>query len=186
MKTQIQREELTQIADLVIKNYKVDIRANKRDNEYIHGRWLYAKLAMEFTPYSLALIGGELGKDHASVLNYKRRIENPNYFNKQLEFLYTLYKVELLETYPMMLEYKKLMNNELTDIVINTGPEAIIQFYEKKLRNKDEAFKQIKKTKLRLKIKNETMSNLLAEKTKELEELKKLFDKLPEQYKLKD
>lgn len=138
MKTSRRVPTLRIIADLVIKNYKIDIRAKGRNSELIKARWLYTKLARTHTFYSTEMIGGEIGKDHATILHYYKRIDSFTYFTKDLELLFILYSQELLVIRP------DLVNTEVVTTLNRDDYTAIFSEFRK-------VIKKLKKTILELK-----------------------------------
>ena len=100
MKTNQKEPTLVIIADLVIKNYGLNIRDRGRGSEVCKARWIYFKLARDHTSFSAALIGSEIGRDHSTVLHYYKNIQNPYVFTGDLEHLFEEYSSELKTLLP--------------------------------------------------------------------------------------
>lgn len=64
------------IKKLVEKEFNLDISSKKRLSHIVHARWVYFKLAREFTTCSLATIGKEALRDHATVLHGLKYIDS--------------------------------------------------------------------------------------------------------------
>lgn len=65
---------LKDIADVVSNTLEIDIRKRTRQREFVNARAVYYKIARDYTPFSLARIGRELGQDHASVIHYLNNV----------------------------------------------------------------------------------------------------------------
>lgn len=63
------------IHDIVEKEFKIKLATKKRHNHIVHARWVYFKLAREFTSASLSTIGKEVRRDHATVLHGLKYID---------------------------------------------------------------------------------------------------------------
>ena len=82
-------KDLKIIRDLVESHLGVNISCRSRKREVVYGRAIYYQLARDFTPHPLALIGGEINKDHASVLHGLKTFKNFRQWNeKQLISIY--------------------------------------------------------------------------------------------------
>ena len=82
-------KDLKIIRDLVESHLGVNISCRSRKREVVYGRAIYYQLARDFTPHPLALIGGEINKDHASVLHGLKTFKNFRRWNeKQLISIY--------------------------------------------------------------------------------------------------
>ena len=62
-------KDLKIIRDLVESYVGVNISCRSRKREVVYGRAIYYQLARDFTPHPLALIGGEINKDHSRDIN---------------------------------------------------------------------------------------------------------------------
>lgn len=63
------------IHNIVEKEFAVKLASKRRLNHIVHARWVYFKLAREFTPASLSTIGKEVKRDHATVLHGLKYID---------------------------------------------------------------------------------------------------------------
>jgi len=90
--------KLNEIISVVSDVTGIDLRANNRKRNVIYARVIYFKIARDVTKYSLSAIGGEVGKDHATVLfhlekNFEviQRFE-PEFYNAYLVAKDIVYK----------------------------------------------------------------------------------------------
>lgn len=65
-----------------------DIGAPLRTTEYAMARWLYAKLAREFTNYSMLIIASAINRDHSTVVHALSVIDFEMTYNKTLQAKY--------------------------------------------------------------------------------------------------
>jgi hypothetical protein len=135
------------IADLVIENTGIDIRKKGRKAEAIKAKWIYAKLARTHTTYPSAMVGAEIGKDHATVLRYYKRIDNFTFFTKELEAEFSLYSKELLST------NSNLINIDVVETFNRNDYAKLFTEFRK-------AIKKLKKTIIELRSRKNTANNL--------------------------
>ena len=81
---------LNGIKVMVSKKLHISIGRTIRKRDYVYGRAIYYKLSKEFTGQSLANIGGNVGRDHASVIHGFKVFEmiklyNDSYMDVYLE-----------------------------------------------------------------------------------------------------
>lgn len=75
---------LVTIKKLVQKEFKIkNIGTKNRLRHIVHARWVYFKLAKDYTTHSLSSIGLEVNRDHATVLHGLKYID---YDLKQVQF----------------------------------------------------------------------------------------------------
>lgn len=76
------------IKETVEQYFNLDITKDTRVREYIDARAIYFKLAKENTHDTLASIGRSMGRDHATVLHFNRKIEHWLKVDKALKHHY--------------------------------------------------------------------------------------------------
>lgn len=81
-------EFITYIRDISVKNRKF---------EHVQARWLYYKLAKEFTDESLQKIGKQIKKNHATVLHGLKVFEHEILYDKRLQQQYEALNIILLK-----------------------------------------------------------------------------------------
>lgn len=65
-----------------------DIAAPSRTHEYAMSRWLYMKLAKDFTNYSTMIIGSAINRDHSTVVHALDALNFELSYNKDLQTKY--------------------------------------------------------------------------------------------------
>ena len=81
-------KDLQNILKLVIDETGVDITSRKRDHKTVINRWIYFKLASEFTNNSLHKIGAAINKNHATVIHGLKQFEFETQWDKDLQTQY--------------------------------------------------------------------------------------------------
>ena len=81
-------KDLQNILKLVIDETGVDITSRKRDHKTVIHRWIYFKLASEFTNNSLHKIGAAINKNHATVIHGLKQFEFETQWDKDLQTQY--------------------------------------------------------------------------------------------------
>ena len=81
-------KDLQNILKLVIDETGVDIISKKRDHKTVINRWIYFKLASEFTNNSLHKIGAAINKNHATVIHGLKQFEFETQWDKDLQTQY--------------------------------------------------------------------------------------------------
>lgn len=81
-------KDLQNILKLVIDETGVDITSRKRDHKTVINRWIYFKLASEFTNNSLHKIGAVINKNHATVIHGLKQFEFETQWDKDLQTQY--------------------------------------------------------------------------------------------------
>ena len=145
MKTTQKSFLLRDIANLVIKNYGLDIRTKSRGSEMTKARLLYAKLARTYTSCSTAVIGSEIDRDHTTVLHYYKNINNPHHFTEDLEFIFIEYATELLGIHP---ELKKEVVFKTTKDVLSNYSSKVIKLETKIAKLKERLVSEIYKSEM--------------------------------------
>lgn len=77
--------ELKEIIEIVNNHFEVDLSVTKRTREMVMVRACYYYLAKKKTKCSLAKIGREIGRDHATVLHTLKNFENWLFYDKDFE-----------------------------------------------------------------------------------------------------
>lgn len=83
-------EFITYIRDISVKNRKF---------ENVQARWLYYKLAKEFTDESLQKIGSQINKNHATVVHGLKVFEHEILYDKRLQQQYEALNIILLKQF---------------------------------------------------------------------------------------
>jgi hypothetical protein len=81
-------KDLQDILKLVIDETGVDITSRKRDHKTVINRWIYFKMASEFTNNSLHKIGAAINKNHATVIHGLKQFEFETQWDKDLQTQY--------------------------------------------------------------------------------------------------
>lgn len=76
------------IKELVEQYFNLDITKDTRVKEYIDARAIYYKLTKENTHDTLSSIGKSMGRDHATVLHFNRKMEHWLQVDKVLKHNY--------------------------------------------------------------------------------------------------
>lgn len=76
------------IKQLVEQHFKLDITKNTRVRAYIDARAIYYQLLKENTHDTLADIGRSMGRDHATVLHFNRKMVHWLQVDKVLKYHY--------------------------------------------------------------------------------------------------
>tara|TARA_A200000159_G_C7254079_1_gene310103 strand:- start:320 stop:700 length:381 start_codon:yes stop_codon:yes gene_type:complete len=81
-------KDLQDILKLVIDETGVDVTSRKRDHKTVINRWIYFKMASEFTNNSLHKIGAAINKNHATVIHGLKQFEFETQWDKDLQTQY--------------------------------------------------------------------------------------------------
>ncbi len=169
--------KLTHIIETVNAHLGFNCREKSQKAKYLQARWMYYKLALQYTNATLQSIGEKVGKDHSTVSNaLDNRISNPNYFNRGLQITYTLIEDMFREKYP---EYvAEIKPFEIEDA--NAYEEvAILQKENQRLRRvtaKQEKANRIAQTKAsQLSYKLIALEKTVTPITEERDKYKKLY-----------
>jgi len=100
---------LKHLIEVVNEVVGYNCREKSQSPKYVEARWIYYKLAFNYTTASLTKVGNEVGLDHASVLNAIARVENPSYFNTVHKNIYETCDKLISRRYP---KYKKIQVGE--------------------------------------------------------------------------
>lgn len=100
---------LPEIRNVIKEVYGVSPRSRKRHTKYSIAKFTYYKLSKKYTKQTLAVIGQNVGFDHATVLNGLKKIDG------------------LLSSYPEFMPYYK----ECEKIILDNSSKDDTIFYEK-------------------------------------------------------
>lgn len=86
-------EELIFIKDKVEEKIGINISSTLRDFRSTTARWLYFKLARQYTDYNLTKIGQVVKRDHSTVVYGLKKIEDELKWNGDLQAEYDVLSI---------------------------------------------------------------------------------------------
>src|SRR5690606_13180759 len=89
------------IRETVEKTFDVNLSSKARNRFIADKRMIYSKIARERTVYSVQIIGREISKDHATVLNHLKQAESLIEYDRQFkkDYFHCLEKIPVFDNY---------------------------------------------------------------------------------------
>ena len=97
------------IKEIVELGYDFTSYNNSRKREHLYARWIYFKLAREFTSFTLDEIGKKVGKEHAGVIHGLKNFQQLKMYEPVFYKRYLNIRQVLLKPKPKPKDYYEVL-----------------------------------------------------------------------------
>ena len=96
-----EKTELEIIRETIEKIFDVDLASKNRQRFVADKRIIYSKIARDRTVFSVQIIGREIKKDHATILNHLNQAENLIQYDKKFkkDYFHCLERIPIFDNY---------------------------------------------------------------------------------------
>lgn len=96
-----EKTELEIIREIVEKAFDVDLSSRNRQRFVVDKRIIYSKIARERTVFSVQMIGREIKRDHATILNHLGQADSLIRYDEKFkkDYFHCLEKIPVFDNY---------------------------------------------------------------------------------------